>query len=270
MKQDKALWGSISILVGAVIAILALIRGAWQSWLLAGVFTLWGLWVVAVLLRPYMQQAKRRRMREQLTKKRLAEGISPSQPVVFPAMEPVETELLLLRHVNHRISAYLRAVYPDVRWEWCEKRPEKLVLTGGTGRIRLYGIPDFDHADVCVDQNAGITCNMLKIVPLSEAGGGGPEDTVPPNRQPVDPQIWYEVQGRKLLESLVADLNSRGHSCLTIHEDGDIWIEEDTEEVAKEHLAGFPEKTYWPRLVQVFERNGLAAEIMATGIQVSW
>ena len=68
MKSDKALWGSISILVGAVIAILALIRGVWQTWLLIGVFTLWGLWVVAVLLRPYMQQAKRRRMREQLAK----------------------------------------------------------------------------------------------------------------------------------------------------------------------------------------------------------
>lgn len=87
MKSDKALWGSISILVGAVIAILALIRGAWQSWLLIGVFTLWGLWVTAVLLRPYMQQAKRRRMREQLTRKRLAEGIASSQPPAFPVME---------------------------------------------------------------------------------------------------------------------------------------------------------------------------------------
>ena len=54
MKSDKALWGSISILVGAVIAILALIRGVWQTWLLIGVFTLWGLWVIAVLLRPCM------------------------------------------------------------------------------------------------------------------------------------------------------------------------------------------------------------------------
>ncbi|MEH2929444.1 hypothetical protein VSQ48_05925 [Candidatus Ventrimonas sp. KK005] len=209
-------------------------------------------------------------MREQLTKKRLAEGITGTQSFDLSATESPEMELLLLRHVNHRISAYLRAVYPDVRWEWCEKRPEKLVLAGGTGRIRLYGIPDFDHADVCVDQNASITCNMLKMVPLSETGGAGPEDTVPPNKQPVDPQIWYEVQGRKVLEALVADLNSRGHSCLTIHEDGDICIKEDTEEVAKEHLAGFPEKTYWSRLLQVFERNGLAAEVTAKGIQISW
>ena len=121
-----------------------------------------------------------------------------------------------------------------------------------------------------MDQNASITCNMLKMVPLSEAGGGEPEDIIPPNKQPVDPQIWYEVQGRKVLEALVADLNSRGHSRLTIHEDGDICVEEDTEEVAKEHLAGFPEKTYWSRLLQVFERNGLAAEVTAKGIQISW
>ena len=96
MKSDKALWGSISILVGAVIAILALIRGAWQTWLLIGVFFLWGLWIIAVLLRPCMQQAKRRRMREQLTKKRLAEGITGSQPFDLPAMESPEMELLLL------------------------------------------------------------------------------------------------------------------------------------------------------------------------------
>lgn len=270
MKSDKALWGSISILVGAVIAILALVRGSWQVLLLLGVFTLWGLWVVTVLLKPYMQQAKRRKMCSQLEKKRLAEGIVSNHQFEIPTMEAGETELLLLRHVNHRISSYLRAAYPDVRWEWCEKKPEKLILTVKTGRIRLYGIPDFDHADVTVDKNAEISCNMLKIVPLSEVGGSEPENTVPPNKQPIDPQIWYEVQGRKVLEALVADLNSRGHSHLTIHEDGDVCIEEDTEEVAKEHLAGFPEKTYWPRLLQVFERNGLAAEIMAKGIQISW
>lgn len=270
MKSEKALWGSISILTGIVIAILALVRGRWQTWLLLGAFTLWGLWIMVVFLHPYMQQAKRRRMRSQQAKKRLAEGIVSDMPFEVPTLGEGEAEILLLRHVNHRISAYLRAVYPDARWEWCEKKPEKLILTGGTGRIRVFGIPDYDHADVTVDRNANISCNMLKIVPLSDMEGGKPEERVPPNKQPVDPQIWYEVQGRKVLESLVADLNSRGHSHLTIHEDGDICIEENDKEVAREHLDGFPEKTYWPRLQQVFERNGLAAEIMAKGIQISW
>ena len=55
MSNDKGLLsGSITILIGAVIAIMALVRGPWQAWLLIGVFTLWGLWVVLILLLPYI------------------------------------------------------------------------------------------------------------------------------------------------------------------------------------------------------------------------
>lgn len=270
MKSDKALWSSISILIGIVIAILALVRGTWQIWLLLGAFTLWGLWVVTVLLLPYMQQAKRRRHRSQLRKKRQAEGIVKEMPFEIPTVGHTETEQLLLHHVNHRISAYLQAAYPDVTWEWCEKKPERLILAGGTGRIRVFGISEFDHADITMDQQANIRCDMVKIVPLSTVGGIESQNAVPPNKQPVDPQIWYEIQGRNVLETLVADLNSRGHSSLTIHENGEICIEEDNAEVPKEQLSGFPEKTYWTRLIQVLERNGLAAEITAKGIQISW
>jgi len=54
MSNDKGLLsGSITILIGAVIAIMALVRGPWQAWLLIGVFTLWGLWVVLILLLLY-------------------------------------------------------------------------------------------------------------------------------------------------------------------------------------------------------------------------
>ena len=268
MKNDKTLWGSISILIGIVIAILALARGPWQIWLLTGAFILWGLWVTLFLLHPMMQREKRRRQRLQQMKKRQAEGISSPKAFSVPEITGDATELLL-RHVNHRISSYLRGAYPDVKWEWCEKNPEKLILQGGVGRIRVFGIVDFDHADIKLDQNANLRCDMVKIVPLpgnDESNSGN----TPPNKQPVDPQIWYEVQGRSVLEAMVADLNSRGHSRLTLHEDGDICIVEDKDEVAKDRLSNFLEKVYWPRLVQVLESNGLAAEITAAGIQVSW
>jgi len=269
MKSDKSLWGSISILIGVVIGILALAKGSLQVWLLLGVFTLWGLWIVAFLLMPYMQQAKRRKVRKQQEQQRQSEGIAPAFHV--PEVNGEPTELLLLRHVNHRISAYLQAVYPKVTWEWCEKHPEKLIQHGGMGRIRIYGVEDFDHADISVDQKANISCNMVKIVPLSKAGQPGTEENnLPPNQQPVDPQVWYEIQGRKVLETLMADLNSRGHSSLTLSEDGDVCVEQGEEATVQEHLSGFPAKVYWPRLVQVFERNGLAAEITAKGVQVSW
>ena len=75
MSNDKGLLsGSITILIGAVIAIMALVRGPWQAWLLIGVFTLWGLWVVLILLLPYMQQAKRRRQRQQRERQLHAAG----------------------------------------------------------------------------------------------------------------------------------------------------------------------------------------------------
>ena len=45
----------------------------WQVWLLLGIFTLWGLWVVLILLLPHMQQAKRHR--QQRTRQLHAEGI---------------------------------------------------------------------------------------------------------------------------------------------------------------------------------------------------
>jgi len=269
MKSDKSLWGSISILIGVVIGILALVKGSLQVWLLLGVFTLWGLWIVAFLLMPYMQQAKRRKVRKQQEQQRQSEGIAPAFRI--PEVNGEPTELLLLRHVNHRISAYLQAVYPKMTWEWCEKNPEKLIQHGGMGRIRIYGVEDFDHADISVDQKANISCNMVKIVPLSKAGQPGiVEENLPPNQQPVDPQVWYEIQGRKVLETLMADLNSRGHSSLTLSEDGDVCVEQGEEATVQEHLSGFPAKVYWPRLVQVFERNGLAAEITAKGVQVSW
>lgn len=68
----------------------------------------------------------------------------------------------------------------------------------------------------------------------------------------------------------MADLNSRGHSKLTLRENGDICIQQGEELVRRTPSPTFPAKVYWPRLVEVFESNGLSAETTAQGIQVSW
>ena len=120
-------------------------------------------------------------------------------------------------------------------------------------------------------KDATIRCDLLKIVPLSKAGTEqGEQADIPPNKQPIDPRIWYKNNGRTVMETLIADLNSRGHSKLTLKENGDICIQQGEELVPQEHLSNFPAKVYWPRLVEVFESNGLAAETTAQGIQVSW
>ena len=170
MSNDKGLLsGSITILIGAVIAIMALVRGPWQAWLLIGVFTLWGLWVVLILLLPYMQQARRRRQRQQRERQLHAEGIAQNTFTV-PELEGPVPDDLLLRYANHRILTYLRSSFPNACFEWCEKRPADLIRSNGTGRIRLYNVEAFDHADITFGKDATIRCDLLKIVPLSKAG----------------------------------------------------------------------------------------------------
>lgn len=268
MKSEKALKGSTGILIGVVIAILALVRGPWQTGLLVTVFSLWGLWVILLLLIPQMKQAKKRR-KQQLRRLQIhglqKEIERQEQRLKRPSPDPATMELML-RHVNHRISSYLHALYPKATWEWCEKAPAELVCVGGTGRIRLFGVPEYDHGDVHIDTHANIHCDLVKIVPLSqETGGGAPE-----NREPVDPQVWFELQGRKTLEEMIADLNSKGHSGLLIRENGDITVRQDEKENVIANLPGFPEKVYWDRLVQVLEGNGLSARKAADGVHISW
>lgn len=263
MPYSKIL-GSLSLLIGAVIAVLALARGTWQLWLLLAVFAVWGLWLLLTILLPYAAAKRQRRAvyRQEVQ----------NEPAPASGGTPAENDMgqILLRHVNYRISGYLKSVYPKARWNWCENQPERLILEGGTGRIRIYGVPDFDYADVQLDAQANLQCSLVKIVPLAQADtAAGEAGQLPPNGQPVDPRIWYEVQGRKVLEGLISDLNSRGHSGLEIGGDGSIHIE-DAEEDASVSLPSFPEKVYWPQLVKVLEGEGYAAEVKEDAVAVTW
>lgn len=270
MKKENALLSSISILIGAVIAILALVRGKWQTGLLVTVFAVWGLWAALTLFLPRIRNkvhaGKRRKQRQHL----LQNGTG--RPVTFeiPPRGTPSTEQLLLLHVNHRISMYLCSIYGNITWEWCEEHPLKLITHGGTGRIKIYGVPDYNHADVRINTRGELGFDMMKVVPMADTPKDGPAGNIPLDRQPVDPQIWFEVQGRSLLETLIADLSSRGHSQLTLNENGDISIGQDQQKVVSDHLCSFPAISHWPRLVQVLESEGLAAKIADRTIVVTW
>ncbi len=263
MKKEKAFWGSIGILAGVLVAVMALTRGRFQIYLLAAILIGWELWIFSTFLLPAIRQPQEYRSPKSHKKR-------PTTPVPSGHEEDA-MKFLLLRHVNYRISAYLKAAYPDITWEWCEKRPEELVCSGGAGRIRIFGVPDFTHADVTLDRRANISCELLCTAPLPDPNGNaGGTPSQPPNKQPIDPQIWYEMQGRQVLENLVSDLNSRGHSQITLHENGEICIEEGKKEIVSGQLSNFPEKVYWQRLINVLEGNGLSAVETAEGIVVSW
>lgn len=279
MRRKKFLWSGVSMLIVAMLAITAFIRGNAQVWLLAIAFTLWSVWATVYFLVPYIKEVFHRREARRIRKKCEEQDAKRQKFTIPEVSDPVN--LVLLRHVNFRISAYLQSVYPEATWEWCEEFPERIVAKGGTGRIKLFGVEGFNFADVTFDQNAGIDCALVNVVPMaqrttSEAPAAQTKETatepitVPKPQNPVDPQVWYEVQGRKVLEALITDLNSRGYNSLTIRENGDIAIKQADSEKVRSAFESVPEKVYWTRLCKVFEREGMAANITDGGILLTW
>ena len=247
MKKESPLRSSISLLIGIVIAILALVRGRILLPLLLAVFALWLLWWLLTQALPLWRNNRAYRAKEARLREQTAAANGGGQLADA-----------LLCHVNYRITAMLHAAYPNARWEWLADKPSRFAVEGGTARIRVYGIPDFDYADVKLDQKANLDCSLVKLSPLV----AGASDTQPPNRQPVNPRVWFETRGRAVLEALVTDLNSRGHSSLTVQENGEVFVQakENEAEPAKETFLDFPEKVYWPQLVKVLEEEGYAAD----------
>ena len=124
-----------------------------------------------------------------------------------------------------------------------------------------------------VNKNAEIKCEMLKIVPMTEIQRKkttSEDNPKPTPKNPVDPQIWYEKKGRVVLENLITDLNSRGHSSLTITENGEVLIEQADCKVKQATLENMPDKMYWTRLSKVFQSEGLATDITEDSMVLSW
>ncbi len=260
MKKNSALWASTSVLVGVVIAVIALLHNTrWEFPLLVITVGVWLAWLGFTRALPAVRARRARSAAEQQRR----------QAAAAPSTAQLQMLLrMLLQHVNYRVSDCLKSAYPDARWEWCMRDPAGFVARGGTGRIRVYGIPDYSYADVTLGQNGKLDCSLEKVSPLNASAGPAPS----PNQQQPDPKVWYETQGRNILENLVADLESRGHRSLTIKEDGSICAQPagGGAEAKCAAFPTFPEKAIWPALVKVFEEYGLAATAKSDGIIVAW
>lgn len=268
MNKKKSIWSGVSVLIAAVLAIVAFVRSDTQIWLLTAAFTIWAIWVTAAFVFPYIQEQENEKRR---AARRAAYDAQCQSLRALSVEEEDGFGPLLLRHVNHRISAYLKAVYPDATWEWRSPEPEKLILHGGTGRITISGIPDYDQAEVTFDQKANFSCSLLKVTPVVQsAAENGTSEKLPAPPREIDPQVWFEQQGRKVLDDLIYDLNSRGYSSLVIKDNGDICIRQGDVEKAQTSFRSLPEKHYWPRLLKVFEREGIAASMTDDAIALNW
>lgn len=167
MNKKKSIWSGVSVLIAAVLAIVAFVRSDTQIWLLTAAFTIWAIWVTAAFVFPYIQEQENEKRR---AARRAAYDAQRQSLRALSVEEEDGFGPLLLRHVNHRISAYLKAVYSS------------LVIK--------------DNGDICIRQ-------------------------------------------------------------------GDV-------EKAQTSFKSLPEKHYWPRLLKVFEREGIAASMTDDAIALNW
>ena len=277
MKRKKTLGAGVSILIVTVLVITAFIRGNAQAWLLAIAFGVWTTWAVIRFMIPYIKEQRRIKKAKEI-RKQCEEQDAASRKFEMPVItNPIH--LVLLRHVNYRISAYIQSIHPEATWEWREEFPELIVSKGGTGRIRLFGVKNFNYADITFDQYANIVCDLLNVVPIAQSKPDATKPVptesaepvvAPAPTNPVDPRIWYEMQGCKVLESIINDLNSRGYSNLTILENGDIVVQQGNSKKVESTLESLPERTYWSRLCKIFEGDGIAATIKDDGLLLAW
>lgn len=265
MKKESPMWHSVGVLVGVVILIVAFTRGWLMSALLLVAACAWGIWMLRTQRPLELKRKPAHRPRA-----------ADTAPTPTEGQDAVATNTLLLLHVNQRITEMLHAAFPNVTWKWCVKNPLRLILKGGVGRIRVYGVEGFEYADIAIETTGKVNCNMLRMVPLSAARASELQDfsqTVIPQEQMnagPDPKIWYEESGRKTLEQVVNDLNSRGHHSLTIQEDGSIHISGEDASDSTASLAGFPPSKKWSALVDLFAKDGLNATLNQDAIELTW
>lgn len=262
MKRKASLWGSVSVLISVIVGISALVRNALFVPMILLAFATWGVWVVLVLCIPRWHAGHIKRQQAKAAK-------SVQEELKAADVSDLNVAQTLLRHVNYRITAYLQSSYPNARWEWTAHNPALLAIQGGIGRIRIYGVEDYEYADVELDRQGNLSCSLVRRMADQQSPDG---ETPSSSGVTLDPRIWYEQQGRQTLEMLIADLDSRGYKHLNLNEDGSICTALDgaDEETVQSSFSSFPPKVYWPQLVKVLEQEGLAATVQTDCVSVAW
>ena len=262
MRRFQKLQSSAVMLILAVLAITCFARGLVQIVLYGAAFLIWGIFSFISFIIPIILRSKYRREVKQEMKK---------EKTAVNGIENSKLMYLLLCHVNHRITGYIKSIYPEATWEWRTEKAADIMANGGTGRIELFGVKDFNLADISFDNHANIDCALLRVTSLKHAVQTEVKDaTAEETKSEIDPQVWFEKSGRVVLKNLIADLSSRGHNSLTIQDDGSCIITQGDKTLKVRQLDAFPEKVYHPRLIKVLESAGIAAKTVDAGLAVTW
>lgn len=174
-------------------------------------------------------------------------------------------EALLLCQISHRITGKLQSAYPKATWNWERQPIVSEFLDGTILRIQTKNTNEFNHAELCMDQYGNLRLQMLVIEPLKKS-----DETQKPAEQSVDPQAWYDLIGRSILEKVIQDVHSRGYQKLFINKQGELYITEGDKKEVKETFEHFPPKVHWAALTDILKSDELAAVETDNGLELTW
>lgn len=207
----------------------------------------------------------------------ITQDIPKEKPLPAPS-SPVShhdaSQEVMLRHIALRITDKLKSAYPDATWKWKKEPALESILSGSTHRIIVDAMEKYTHADISFDKFARIHIEPLILGSFqpSSAPDSNTAENDTEGREPavVDVKVWYEMIGQKILQTQITELNCKGHSRLTVKENGDIIIRKQGKELLMTSLDAFPAKNYWQELITLLESDELAGKVSGNTLQISW
>lgn len=196
--------------------------------------------------------------------------ILPNQKAAFSEEELAQ----ILQHIRLRITDKLKSAYAEATWQWDKEPDLHDILAGKTFRILVENMESYTHADISFDRFGRIHVEPMTIGAFSPAESKADADDAdtPAPEEPavVDVRVWYELIGQKILTEQITELHAKGHSKLTIMENGDITVKNQKKDILKATLDSFPAQNYWQELVSILAEDQLTAKITGNSLQVSW
>lgn len=202
---------------------------------------------------------------------RPAAAAQPPKPAAAKpqAIDP-EMEAVMLRHINFRITEKLQGAFPAAVWRWETAKPLEQAVKGGSARIRLSGVPDWDFADVLFERSGRIKLEILSLRPIEEIGRQEAKSAPAADGDAVNLRDWYDLSASAVVRATIDEVYTRGYRELYVAEDGALYVQEQGEKVKQGRLSYLPGKKLWPDLVPFFEEDDITATVEEDDILLTW
>lgn len=202
---------------------------------------------------------------------RPAAAAQPPKPAAAKpqAIDP-EMEAVMLRHINFRITEKLQGAFPSAVWRWETEKPLEQAMKGGSARIRLSGVPDWNFADVRFERSGRIKLEMLSLRSLEEIGQQQAKSAPAADGDAVNLRDWYDLSASAVVRATIDEVYTRGYRELHIAEDGALYVLEQQEQVKQGRLSYLPGKKLWADLVPFFEEDDITATVEEDSILLTW